>query len=141
MTDRECQRRLATLWLAVGIPLLVLLGVQDLRNVFGEQSSGAWSWYGAAVVPTLTVIVGTVINQARTQAVPVTIDRFAYRLAMGLSGVYLFLVVGTLVYVGIAGVTAEMTPLQVLNRSTAYLTPVQGFVGLAIGAFFGSRGH
>jgi hypothetical protein len=139
MTHRSCQRRLAALWLAGGLPILLLLSVQTLNGVFGSQTARPWSWFSTAVLPTLTVVLGTVAQQLHTSTKPRHADPFYYRLAFALSLSYLLLLLTTLVYVGVADVTARLTPLQVLDRSAVFLTPAHALVGLGLGAFFGSR--
>jgi hypothetical protein len=137
MTDQHCQKRLAMVWVAGGMAVLLLLAVQAMRDVFGENSERAFAWFAATVLPTLTVIVGTVMSQAYSRTPPSTVQPFPYHLSLGLSVFYLVLVLASLMY---AATSTSHTPLESLTRSLQYLGPVQVLVGLAVGAFFGSRG-
>jgi hypothetical protein len=135
MNERVCERRLTILWSFGAGLVFLLLVIQDIRNVYGDQSERAWSWFTATVLPTLSVMIGTVAVRARKPSGKVLVDPLAFYVSLGLSIVYLGLVLATVLVQPLS----SLTPLQLMARSTLYLAPVQVLVGLALGAFFVSR--
>jgi len=87
------------------------------------------------VVPTLSLILGAIVQEARKAQENITVDAFAYHVSAGFSIGYLFLILGTLL---IQPLTA-WSSLELMNMSNFWLAPVQGFVGISLGAFFISR--
>jgi hypothetical protein len=64
-----------------------------------------------------------------------TVDLFSLRISYVLSAVYLIFVFATLALQPFT----NMTPLTLMNVSNLWLGPIQGLVGIALGAFFVSR--
>ncbi len=131
-----CQTRLAALWLGGSAVLFTLVLIQSLAGKYGEQTGAAWSWLMPAIIPTLSLIVGAVAYSASTAKHDVTVNRLAFRIAASLSLFYLLLLLATL----LADPLIDwITALQLLELSKLWLGPVQGLVGLSLGAFFVSR--
>jgi hypothetical protein len=140
MTQRlpvvECQRRLAILWLAgTGAAFLVVLA-QTIGGKYGEESGKAWAWFVPTVLPTASLIVGVIIAQGRQPESGDTVSRLSYSLSWWLSLLYLILVLLTPIAEPLAG---YQNPLDFLTTSTAWLTPVQSLVSIALGGFFVAR--
>lgn len=131
----HCQRRLALLWLPASAILFALLIAQSLFGKYGDQSGKAWSWFLPTVLPTLSLIVGAVAYSARQEATTDTVEQFAYRLSIGLSVFYLALVAA----VPLIQPLTSAQPFEVMESSKLWLAPLQGLLGLALGAFFVSR--
>lgn len=139
MNDRisvsVCQRRLATIWFVGCSLVFVLVLVQSILGKYGNEVERAWSWFLPTIIPTLSLIVGAVTYEARRPQTTATVDRFFFRISMGFSLAYLLLVLVTLLLQPFS----NMTPLELMDISNLWLGPVQGFVGIALGAFFVSR--
>ena len=130
------QKRLATLWFIGPGFLFFLLLLQTMRGVYGDKASEAWSWLLPTFMPTLLLIVGVLVNKARLQnAQDVTVDRFMYFISFYLSIAYFIAVILTF----FLSQFSAQSPLTQLKLSNLYLTPIQGLVSLALGAFFVSQ--
>jgi hypothetical protein len=128
-----CKRWLAAVWFSgSGIVFFVVL-VQSLVGRFGEQDDEAWGWLLPTVMPTLSLIIGVLVFDALShEKTPRKIDRFMFRLTVGLSGAYL-----TAVFLVIAlQPLAEAPPIELMTRANIWLGPFQGLVAAALGAFF-----
>jgi hypothetical protein len=129
---RGSQMKLAILWLVgSGVPLFFML-LLSLENFWGGKDQEAWGWLLPAVIPILTLIVGSVATsgeQNKNKDVP----KLTYRIACWLSIFYLFAVIFTL---GIAPFHADH--LDPLHKSSWMLGALQGLVGTSMGVFFSS---
>lgn len=130
-----CQRRLAFVWMLGSAVLFLLLIGQSLLGKYGDQTAKAWAWFLPIVLPTLTLIVSAVAYGAKQGPTADTVDPFAYRLSQWLSVFYLLMVAVVPFSQPITGVP----PIELMNRASLWLGPLQGVVGIAVGIFFGSR--
>lgn len=130
-----CQRTLATLWFGWCGALVVLMLAFTGVGKFGDQLARAWSWFLPTFMPTLLVIVGVLVHQNQQPGPAATVDRFLFRLSLGLSVFYLLLVLGVLLLQPLSG----MTSLELMDTSGLWIGPTQGLVAAALGAFFASR--
>jgi hypothetical protein len=130
------QKRLAILWFFGAGFLFFLLLLQTMRGVWGDKAGEVWSWLLPTFMPTLLLIVGALVNKARLQnSQEVTVDRFMYLISFYLSIAYFAAVIVTFC---LSQFSAQ-SPLTQLKISNLYLTPIQGLVSLALGAFFVSQ--
>ena len=89
------------------------------------------------IVPTLSLIIGVLVMQTRNPIREARkTDRFVFRLAFWLSGLYLLLVSLTIFLGPIAESYGSATPLELMARSHLWLAPFQGIVAASLGAFF-----
>ncbi len=130
-----CQHRLAVVWLIGSGLVFALLIAQTVGGKYGTQADKAFGWLLPTVLPTLLLIVGAVASEARRAESMATVDRFAFRMSLGLSAFYLVLVLAT----SLVQPFSSMTPLELMTTSHLWLGPVQGVVGIALGVFFTSR--
>jgi hypothetical protein len=134
------QIRLAVLWLLSAALIFVLFLWETVTGKVGTDWQKAWAWFLPTVVPTLSLIVGGVVFASRDPATASnTVDRSLFWLAYLLSAFYLIVVIGTLLLMHIALGGTKTDPLVYLSSSSVWLIPIQGVVGLALGAFFTSR--
>jgi hypothetical protein len=130
------QKRLTTLWFIGAGLLFFLLLMQTMRGVYGDKAGEVWSWLLPTFMPTLLLMVGALVNKARQQSTQeVTVDRFMYLISFYLSMAYFIAVIVTF----ILSQLSSASPLAQLKLSNLYLTPIQGLVSLALGAFFVSQ--
>lgn len=131
----RCQQRLLILWSALTVLAVVVLLVQSTPNgVYYRQAAELWDWLLPIVVPTLSLMVGTIIAQAMAEDSTATASQFAYRLALIASSLYLLLVIGLLLLFAEApDVVSELKKLSKL------IAALQAIVGLSLGAFFVSK--
>lgn len=130
---RRCQKRLALVWLGGGALVGVLLVLQTLGGKYGGAANEAWGWYAATVVPTLSVVMGSVVRDLQQPDRGERVDAFLFGLAMAASALYVLLVAGVF---GFASWQGHRPALPVLRESTLYLGLLQGLVAAALGVFF-----
>lgn len=130
----NCQRKLVVLWLVgSAIPLLTML-IQSLTGFWQGKDQEAWGWVLPALLPTLTLIVGSIVaTDSKSESEKREVPRLTYRIALWISTFYLFAVL--LILGSVAGKTQ---PLEPLHRSSWLLGAVQGLVGTSLGVFFSS---
>ena len=127
------RRRLAALWLGGAAIIGLLLFAQTVTGKFGGQVERAWGWFLPTVIPTLTVIVTAWFDSSDGSTKQVSGG--AFRMALGLSAVYLIAVAATL----LAQPLSAQPPLEFITSSNLWLAPVQGLAGIGIGRFFTSQ--
>ena len=107
--------------------------VQSFGGKYGGRLDDAWGWLLPTIMPTLALIVGVLVVDLGTDAgADKMVDRYLFRLALGLSVVYLFLVTMTFLAQPLTGVPT----LDLMQRSNLWLGPLQGLVAATLGAFF-----
>ena len=130
---RTCKKKLACLWVSVGLALFILLVFQSIFGKFGTRVEEAWAWFLPTIMPTLSLIIGVlVLDFSSTRQQDKRIDRFFFRLAFSLSAVYLALVI----LVPIIQPLTSLSPFELMKRSNFWLAPLQGAVAAVLGAFF-----
>jgi hypothetical protein len=129
------QSRLATLWLIGAAVIFVLMLAQTVGGKYGGQAQRAWGWFMPTVVPTLSVIVTALAYGAAKAVEEQTVEARAYRMTFALSAFYLAVVLGTLLLQPLS----DLRPLDFMSTSNLWLGPIQGLVGIALGAFFTSK--
>jgi hypothetical protein len=139
MDDRismtKSQRQLATLWYAMALPAFVVLMINQVNGGFDSRETELWGWMLPTVLPTLLLITGSVVVDAvqqqtkRTRLVP----RFARNVTIGLSVFYLLAVNYVIIHSCVAG-----RSLVAMQKSSVFLGPIQGLVGVALAVFFGT---
>ncbi|OHE57482.1 MAG: hypothetical protein A2X71_08505 [Thiobacillus sp. GWE1_62_9] len=132
LTMQIARRRLALLWFAgAGVCFVILLFI----SFFARKVDlvGLWDWFLPAVVPNLSLIIGVLVYTQRQQsATDMHVDEFLYRLALGLSLLYVMLLLLPLLFFPLTGKTLP----ELIDISRLWLTAVQGLTTGAMGAFF-----
>ncbi len=112
---------------------MIILIVQSIAGTWGTWVSDAWSWLLPTILPTLTLILSTVVVEAIQQRDSgVQVNLFAYYLCLGLSAFYLICVVSILFAVNFV----QIKPLELMKISSLWLAPLQGLLSGIIGVFF-----
>jgi len=129
------QAILAGVWfVATGLAFALML-VETMGPRAPLPAADAWEWFLPLVVPTLSLMLGTIVFQARKPPKRATVGRAAFTAAVSLSLVYLVLVI---VILGVWPIL-RLRPDEVaslLDKSKLWLPAVQSLVGIALGAFF-----
>ena len=132
----ECQRSLAALWFPTAGAFLAILIAQSVRGVYGSATEKAWSWAIPTVLPTLSLILGTVSRPRTREPSTKSVDQFAFRITYALSAFYLICVLATpFVRPPLSG---DLTTIEVMTLSNFWLGPLQGLVALSLGLIFAS---
>jgi len=131
----QAQWRLAFIWMIGAGISFALLMAQTVGQKYADQYQKAWAWFLPTVIPILTLIIGSLVYQARTNEDGATVDKRMYLVSTALSAFYLILVLGVLVSTAFPGVP----PLEKMSQSQLWLTPVQALISSALGAFFVSK--
>jgi hypothetical protein len=108
---------------------------QTITGKYGEQTQRAWAWFMPIVVPTLSVILSAIAYGATAPVADQTVEARAYRLTWWMSAFYLLVVLATLLLQPLS----NPRPLEFMGTANLWLGPLQGLVGIALGAFFTSR--
>ncbi|WLE97626.1 MAG: hypothetical protein QTN59_02060 [Candidatus Electrothrix communis] len=134
----DSQRRLVFIWFTGSGFLLALLLLQTFFGQYGSEAREAWGLMLPTFVPTLFLIIGTLLADATSSADPeasVTVDRFFFRLADFLSIAYL----ATVVLIILLSPFSKLSQPELIKLSNLWLAPFQGLVTAALGAFFVSK--
>jgi cobalamin synthase len=129
---QTARRRLALLWFAgAGVCFTVLLFISFFSSVV--ELDGLWGWFLPAVVPNLSLIIGVLVYTQRQQTQPeMHVDAFLYRLTLGLSLLYVLLLLLPLLFFPLTGKSLP----KLLDISRLWLAAVQALTTGAMGAFF-----
>ena len=134
----DSHKRLVFIWFAGSGFLFALLLLQTISGQYGSEAREAWGLILPTFVPTLFLIIGTLIADATGSVDPeasVTVDRFFFRLADFLSIAYLATVILTI----LLSPFSRLSQLELIKLSNLWLAPFQGLVTAALGAFFVSK--
>jgi len=138
----QCKRSLAILWLGASGALFLLILYETQVGPLGDQQQSTWGWFFQSVLPTLLLIVGVLgADATRADSDTRTVDRFFYRVALGMSALYLLVMLFTFVLSAVSYFhqgTGDIgwKPLESMQNSTFYLGPLQGLTAAALGVFF-----
>lgn len=131
----QSQRRLLVVWGGISILAAVMVLVQTSpHGAYHSNASAVWEWFLPTVVPTMSLILGTVAAEARAPAASGTVEVFYYRLALWVSLAYLALVLGLLLMYA-----QSPTPVADLKSTSRFITVLYSLVGIALGTFFVSK--
>lgn len=137
MTLDRAKWRIAGIWLGgAGLVFLILVG-QSLGGVYEPRTQDAWSWFLPTVMPTLSLMIGVLVADFRRHrpedAEPRPVRPGLFWLAAGLSLVYLLLVALSIL---LQPLLSDTAPLDLMQRSSLWLGPLQGLTAGALAAFF-----
>jgi cobalamin synthase len=129
---QTARKRLALLWFAgAGVCFVVLLFISFFARIV--EVDGLWGWFLPAVVPNLSLIIGVLVYTQRQQIQPeMHVDAFLYRLTLGLSLLYVLLLLLPLLFFPLTGKSLP----ELLDISRLWLAAVQALTTGAMGAFF-----
>ncbi len=132
---RTCQHRLLIVWGAMTAVALVVVLLQTASGgVYAARAGDVFDWFLPTVVPTLSLMVGTVVADARAADTAATVDAFTYRLVFWVSIVYLVLVILALL------MNAQSPdPIGALRALGKIVSGLYTVVGISLGAFFVTR--
>lgn len=130
---RPCQWRLVIVWGLFSFACVVLLIVQSSVGKYGEASTDAFAWFLPTVLPTLSLMIAALVdNERRGDETERDVSQFLYRLAFGLSVIYLSLVGFAILFEPFA----IKQGVAYLTSSNIWLGPFQGLVAGTLGVFF-----
>jgi hypothetical protein len=133
------RNRLAFGWLAASALIFVIVVLQSLLGKYGDQVQDAWGWLLPTIMPTLGMIISVLGYTALDPSMLESVVRRSYfRLATGLSVLYLLLVLLTILIQPFAAQTASKS-IELMQTSNLWLGPLQGLVASALGALFFSK--
>lgn len=132
LSMQSARRNLALLWFAgAGVCFIVLLFISFFARIVNLD--GLWGWFLPAIVPNLSLIIGVLVYTQRQPIQPeMHVDAFLYRLTLGLSLLYVLLLLLPLLFFPLTGKTLP----ELLDISRLWLAAVQGLTTAAMGAFF-----
>ncbi|MGA2384564.1 MAG: hypothetical protein ABSB75_01970 [Candidatus Limnocylindrales bacterium] len=130
-----CQRRLLALWAVLGgLALVVVLAQIAPGGVYATHAGEVLDWFLPTVVPTFSLMLGSVIADIRSPEPGASVDAFTYRLAVWISILYLGLVILILLIYA-----QSPTPVEELKGSGKLIAALYSAVGIVLGGFFVTR--
>ncbi len=137
----QCKKSLAGLWGIAFVAFFFLILYETQAGPLGDQQQPAWGWMFQNLLPTLSMIVAVLGTDAtKPDTGTRTVDRFFFRIALGMSVIYLLTMMLTFVLSAVsffhAGGESGWKPLQAMQNSTFYLGPLQGLTAGSLGVFF-----
>jgi hypothetical protein len=119
----------------------MILVIQSLRNLFGEQVDKAWAWAIPNIAPTLSLMVSVFAAHAlipQAEVDKLIARRSFYNLSYWLSVFYLLniLIVVCSAPFAVSEHGIGSHPVDVLHISNFWLGPLQGLSVASIGALF-----
>lgn len=132
LTMHTARKQLALLWfVGAGVCFIVLLLISFFSRT--ANLTDLWDWFLPATIPNLSLILGVLVYTHRQQILPeMHVDIFLFRLAFGLSMLYLLLLLLPLLSFPLTGKTLP----ELLDISRLWLAAVQGLATGVMGAFF-----
>lgn len=128
-----CRILIGLCWIILGGATFILAALQSLQQVYSPSDQKLlWSWLIPAIIPTLSIIITVLGADAVADTnKAVRIAPLFFGLTLGLSTIYLLLVLGVVVFA---------YDVELLNEyfasTTLWLSPLQGLAGVAFGIFF-----
>ncbi len=129
---KKAKRVLATVWFLGSAVLVILVLVQTMMDHYGNKTSDAWGWLLPTYMPTLSLITGVMVADAVKRQPSEPVDPFVFLLASVISGVYLFIVLLTILLAPFS----SLGEIKLMSLSNLWLGPIQGLVTAFIGVFF-----
>jgi hypothetical protein len=132
MTIGRARAILSLLWIVLTCPIILIISIQTVLGVYGEDWDLPWSWLLSLIFPTLSLVVAVwTVSTATVTEKPVR-SMHVFWGAVIISVFYL-----TNLYIAvILGHYSPLTIERVLKASAWYLVPLQGLVTVALGKFF-----
>ena len=113
--------------------LLLVAWLQIIFDHYGENGRDVFEWLLPSIVPTLSLVTGVWINNARKKSQgKKQVDRGTYRIVLAVSIIYLL-------FIGMVFAVQPMVarpPIEVVQDSSLILAPLQGVMCGFIGIFF-----
>ncbi|HNZ41796.1 MAG TPA: hypothetical protein PLB59_05810 [Bacteroidales bacterium] len=129
----KCKKKLAILWFAGAGFIFFIMLLQTILGRYAENADQAWSWFLPTIIPTLSLIIGVLaMDSMSAEKDKHTVKKFFFKLSYFLSLAYFIVLSTTLLMQPFSPVSY----LDLMKMSNLWLTPLQGLVGAALGAFF-----
>lgn len=135
----SAQKLISLPWFGGFVVNFILFLMHTRYQVYKGVEKEAWSWFLPTMIPSISIILGTIIyDVVKKPANKTRVDKFSLWLTFGFSLLYLVVLLITIASAAnFAGTGTQ--PLAFLQSSSIYLNPLQGLVGLTLGAFYVSR--
>jgi ABC-type phosphate transport system permease subunit len=132
----RCKKKLAILWFVVSGLLFFVVLFQSYFDYYGENMSKVWEWLLPTMMPTLSLMLGVFVMDTVNRGMEIKkVDRFFFRLTLGISSIYLTVVALTILVIPFVIVkTQDMVVFY--QKSHLFLGPLQGLASASLGAFF-----
>ena len=129
--------QLTWLWMVgCAVPFFLLIG-QSFMRVYEPKTQDVWSWFLPNILPSLTVMISTLVLTASDAATGAAVVRKSFvSITRALSIAYLFAISLTILLQPIAATADGQDRIALMKLSNLWLAPLQGLVSSAIGALF-----
>lgn len=141
------RKKLLTHWIVASLVIFMTYFVVARMGRFGTSEGEVWSWLFQFLLPPLSLMIGVLIVTVTQTPAAQEIDSFFFRLALGMSYVFLLLLFLSAFLVPIMHlqenaelIVTEQTPLiKAFKSYDSILIPVQGLSTLTLGLFFSKK--
>ena len=128
----KAKKIMAVVWLLFSAIIFTIFIILTITK-FGEESQVAWNWLLPSILPTLSLIIGILVTDARSATSQEhKVNKFYYYLALGFSLFYLCLLLSLILFHGSFPIGID----EMFKRSNLFLAPIQGLVSAVIGIFY-----
>ncbi|MEQ9346001.1 MAG: hypothetical protein RIG26_06110, partial [Thalassospira sp.] len=141
VTLRIARWRMAKIWFGFAAVVLVILIAQAAGGIYGDDTKRAFSWALPNIIPNVALMFSVFAADALrpiSQNEPKVRKQFL-SLSTAVSAFYLVLLTVTLVsppFVDVIRPSAGQSPIEFLELSNLWLTPLQGLAVTSVGVLF-----
>jgi hypothetical protein len=132
MTVGRSRAILGVFWIAGTAPIMLILSIQTIIGVYGEEWQLPWSWVSPLVFPNLSLIIAVWTIEEPNTPERVIRSRTLLITTMMLSVFYLINIYAVL----LVGRYSDISIRDIMSASSWYLLPFQALVTGALGKFF-----
>lgn len=133
ISKKICKKRISVTWFIFSCILFLIFIIQTIMGYYGNQLSNAWGWLLPNILPSLSLIISTIIFDAtNTTTSNKYIDAFFYRFTLCFSIFYFI----CLLLVVVLSPKFSTYPIQQMRFSCIWLGPLQGLTTGLLGIFF-----
>lgn len=127
------KKRIATLWLILSGLLILIFLIFTFTDKFENKNQQAWGWMLSCIMPTLSLMFSIFMFDVKSVDTDnKEVDRFYYRITLGLSIAYLSLIFANIFICPFI----EKSLMEMMTESNIVLAPFQGLVSASVGLFF-----
>lgn len=130
MTRELAVRQLMILWIAIAIPVIILLFVQSLAGKYGQDSSIIWNWIIGQLSAPMALTSSAHFSDASARWKNGAANVARYKTAMILSILHLSFILLSLFIEPLL----ELTPFELIEQASFLLSIIQGLAVAAIGS-------
>jgi hypothetical protein len=136
LSKKDAQKKISIFWFVSSGILAILFIVFTVLNRFDGNTMKAWEWYSQNILPSLSLMIATFHASTAEMMPEKMIDRYYFKIGYWISIFYHSAIYITIFLAPVAFRFADLSIIDLMERSKIYLTIIQGIVTYALGLFF-----